>query len=244
MNIKNTKATFIIVSILCLVLALSVVSAVTTASKISNVKKATYLTAKPVQIIKQKQLIQPANMVSSSLSKTQTSHNLASNKIVQEKNDTNITQYECKGDINLDNKVDFSDIDYFNFVKENPGYAMQNTPNMFWRADITDDFAVNQLDVNPFVSLLGKPLTNCRRLLITQPPFPQNWSYCKGDFNADYKIDFSDMDQMAAVVTNPSIVSQNTPWIFATADINNDASVNQVDVDNFVSLLGTNCPSR
>jgi hypothetical protein len=63
----------------------------------------------------------------------------------------------CKGDVNLDGKVNFGDINPFRWVLNNPERYKANYPRRYWAADINSDGLVNAADVNPFVALLSNP---------------------------------------------------------------------------------------
>lgn len=152
----------------------------------------------------------------------------------------------CKGDVNFDKRIDAADIDPFSMVVQYPEFIKKYHPAMFWRADMDDNGAIDETDVNLFVDVLtgrSRPKciapdsTNTEKLKRLPSVTARNAMGCKGDINADNRVNFADIDPFRMVLDYPQFIKSYHPDIFWRADINSDGQVNSYDVNPFVALL-------
>lgn len=235
----NTTKLFAFV--LCLVLVAGIASA-SLAQDRSSAAKASSLTAKKADTLRlanevRAKKIQQINQAqqTSALSRDGKVEGKAESAtalvpiadLPQTKPRQNPSERFCQADFNGNGVVDFKDIDQFKQILQCSWIIETgNAEGIMYAADINDDGAVNQADVNLFVSQLGK----------------KGNDRMKGDLDFDNDVDFTDLSLFKKTLNCQMPTYQLADrGILTRADINADGKVDNKDVNLFVKALGTKC---
>lgn len=131
----------------------------------------------------------------------------------------------CLGDLDNNCLVDTDDVPLFVDIMLDPSSAGAEA---FCRADVNRDFALNALDIQPFV----------RRIMDAASC---SVSCCPGDLNGDGLLDSLDLQGMVNALLNPPPCSSAE---FCRADVNEDRAIDTFDVETLIDrlLAGDTCP--